>query len=376
MSDLLIHIKTLFRKDPVLAVATVLACISMIFVVPSKEYLSYIDFKTLACLFCLMVSVKGLEREGILERISIGISGRLKKFRTLVLFLVFSCFAFSMLITNDVALIAIIPITFSVLSVCGLEEWSAFIVVLQTIAANIGSGLTPIGNPQNLFIFNRYHIPLLQFIMTMLPIVITGGLFLAACCMFIPAVRLNPPEAKVSVPLRRKQVIVYGVLFVLSAATVFNFLPYAWITAVVFVMVLVLDNITLKRVDYKLLLTFLVIFIFVGNMSHIPPVHWLLSSLTHKSTLLTAIFTSQLTSNVPAAILLSGFTENSRELLAGVNIGGMGTLIASMASVITYKIYISIHPGQTARFMKLFSLWNILFLTVLTVLGLIMSSMS
>jgi Na+/H+ antiporter NhaD/arsenite permease-like protein len=358
-----------FKKEPVLCIAAALAAVSMLFVPPNAEYLGYIDFKTLACLFCLMASVKGLERGGALKYVSLAIAGRIKTLRALAFFLVFACFFFAMFVTNDVSLIAIIPIAFTILSVCGMESWSAFLVVLQTIAANIGSSLTPIGNPQNLYLFTRYEMPLGEFLWTMLPIVAVGGFLLALSCLFIPNLKLSKTETHSGEPIKKRGLVFYTALFILSVLTVFGFLPYWAAAAAVFLAVLLFDRKTLFAVDYSLLVTFVVIFLFVGNLARIEPIHAFLSSITEANTLLTSILTSQATSNVPAAILLSGFTDNAKELLAGVNIGGLGTLIASMASVISYKMYASVHKGQTGRYMLLFSLWNLAFLALLTALG-------
>jgi len=362
-------LKAFFNKEPVLCIAAALAAVSMLFVPPNAEYLGYIDFKTLACLFCLMASVKGLERGGVLKYASLAIAERIKTLRALAFFLVFACFFFAMFITNDVSLIAIIPIAFTILSVCGMESWSVFLIILQTIAANIGSSLTPIGNPQNLYLFTRYEMPLSEFLWTMLPIVAAGGFLLALSCLFVPNLKLSKTKAQSGEPPEKRGLIFYATLFMLSVLAVFNIVPYWAAAATVFLVVLLFDRKTLFAVDYSLLMTFVVIFVFVGNLAHIKPIHTFLSRITEANTLLASILTSQATSNVPAAILLSGFTDNTKELLAGVNIGGLGTLIASMASVISYKIYASVHKGQTGRYILLFSMWNLVFLVLLTALG-------
>lgn len=356
-------------KDPVLMIAAALALLSMLLVPPSPQYLTYIDFKTLMCLFCLMTSMKGLEREGALAKLSLILSARIKNTRLLAAFFVFLCFFSAMLVTNDVALIAIMPVSLALLRVSGLKEHCAFIVVLQTIAANIGSSLTPIGNPQNLYLFTRYQIPLSTFFATMLPIVAVGGVLLAACCLFVPANKLQLVPLPRLRPLRSRYMKGYSLLFLLSVAAVFDALRYEMVFLIVLLAVLLLDTDTLKGVDYSLLLTFLAIFLFVGNLGSIKAVHTFLSSVTQRSTFLTAILTSQVASNVPTAILLSGFTDNARALLAGVNIGGMGTLIASMASVISYKLYAREHKGQAGRYLRLFTVWNVLFLAVLALVG-------
>lgn len=364
--------KALFQKEPVLCIAAAFAAVSMLFVPPDAAYLSYIDLKTLACLFCLMASVKGMERGGLFDRVSLAVAGRVKGFRALACALVFACFFLSMFITNDVALIAVIPVTFSILSVCKMESWSAFLIVLQTVAANIGSSLTPIGNPQNLYLFTRYEIPLGEFLLTMLPIVAAGGALLLLSCLLFPRIALQSAGAQALRPLQKRGAALYGALFLVSAGAVFGLVPYGLAVAAVFLAVLALDRKTLLAVDYSLLLTFVAIFVFVGNLARIEPIRAFLSRIAEEHALLTAILTSQATSNVPAAILLSGFTDRARELLAGVNIGGLGTLIASMASVISYKMYASVHKGQTGRYMLLFTLWNLAFLAVLTAVGFLM----
>ncbi len=362
----------IIKKEPVLMVGIFLAMISMIFVPPSKEYASYIDFKTLGCLFCLMASLKGFEREGILRLISSGIMSYLKNTRTITFFLIFICYFIAMIMTNDVALIAIVPITLSIISSCNMQKWSIQIIVLQTIAANIGSSLTPIGNPQNLFLFTHYKMELLDFFVTMIPIVLVGGILLAIGCLTIPSRKVKKIELAQNSTINKHQVIIYSILFLLAVSAVFEVIPYWIILLVVILAILITDKQTLAKVDYSLLLTFVVIFIFVGNIGKIEPIYKFLSEVTKENTMLSGILTSQVTSNVPAAILLSGFTDSAKDLLLGVNIGGMGTLIASMASVISYKLYLSENKGQTLKYLKSFTLWNILFLVVLTAVGLML----
>ncbi len=370
MPDITRKARSFIKKEPVLIIAAALAIISAFFVPPDTEYIEYIDTKTLACLFCLMASVKGLERGGLLERLALSLSGRLRQTRALAVFLVFACYFSSMMITNDVALIAIVPVTFSILSACGCEGWSALIVVLQTIGANIGSGLTPVGNPQNLYLFTHYGMDTSGFFATMLPITAAGGVMLLLCCLLVPASPITPDTRKKLPPARRGHAAVYTALFLFSVASVFGLLPYPVVTAGVAAVILLVDRRVLAHVDYSLLATFVVIFIFVGNIGRIDFISAFLLDATRKSATLSAILTSQFTSNVPAAILLSGFTRDAHGLLAGVNIGGMGTLIASMASVISYKIFCGVHRGQSSRYIKLFTLLNLAFLAALTAIGL------
>lgn len=369
-SYLLQRFKIFFWKEPILLVSILLAVLSMFAVPPSREYLSYIDFKTLSCLFCLMASVMGLKREGILEKISLLICSRMTSSRLLTFFLVFSCYLLSMLVTNDVALITMIPITLAILSACQLDEWSAYIIVLQTIAANVGSAMTPFGNPQNLYLFSRYHMELADFFITMLPMGLLGGGLLAISCLIVSPSQLQPPVIPKGKPPRTKRILLYVALFLLSAVSVFDWLPYQAVLLLLLAVLIPLDRKTLAGVDYSLLATFFSIFVFVGNLGNIAPIHGFLSSFTQKSTLLSAILTSQFISNVPAAILLSGFTQNAHKLLIGVNVGGLGTLIASMASVISYKFYVQVYPEGTRRYLKLFTVGNLLFLSILTLFSL------
>ncbi|WP_159450377.1 SLC13 family permease [Clostridium merdae] len=355
-----------FAKEPILLSSFLLAIFSIVLVPPSKDYLGYIDFKTLSCLFCLMASVVGLQREGILEKISLLVCSRITNSRALTFFLVFASYFLSMLVTNDVALITVIPITLAILSACALDEWSAYIVVLQTIAANVGSAMTPFGNPQNLYLFSRFHMGVADFFMTMLPIGLVGGVLLAFSCLLITPKVLTPPAMPERTPARPKRILLYNALFLLSASSVFDWLPYQATLLLVLAVLIPIDKKVLAGVDYSLLATFFCIFVFVGNLGNIPPVHSFLSYFTQRSTMLSAILSSQFISNVPAAILLSGFTQESHKLLIGVNIGGLGTLIASMASVISYKFYVAVYKEGTQRFLKLFTAANLLFLMVLS----------
>lgn len=347
------------RKEPVLMAAGVLAVISMFFVPPDAAYMQYIDFKTLSCLLCLMISLKGIEREGLLIALSVKLSSRIKNLRTLGFFLVFLCFFISMLMTNDVALIAIVPITLAVLFMCRLERYSAFITVAQTLAANIGSSLTPIGNPQNLFLFVRYGFNPVQFVLTILPFVLFGGALLAVCCRLLP--KLPIEREAVDVPtIRKKATAAYGAMFILVVVSVFGLISYLVTVIIIATSAFMVDKRTLAKVDYSLLLTFIAIFIFVGNISRIDLINNFISGWAQKDTVLTAVVSSQFISNVPAAVMLSGFTDNSTGLLIGVNVGGMGTLIASMASVISYKLYMAVFPNGGRRYMALFTSLNVL----------------
>ncbi len=358
------HFVIWLKKEPVLLIAAIFAMVSMFIVPPSSNYIQYIDWKTLACLFCLMVSIKGLEREGLLDTVSSVALTHLRRTRSLAFFLIFGTFFASMFMTNDVALIALVPIAIAVLFMCQQEQWTAYVVVLQTIAANIGSSLTPVGNPQNLYIFSNYNMNLGIFVLTILPYVSIGAICLVICCFFIDNGFLPPIKELPKQDLSKKRIAIYGGLFILSAMSVFAIIPYVVTTIIVILVTLIVDKKLLTKIDFPLLFTFFAIFVFVGNLSDISVVKNLLQQLIGSNVVLASVLSSQFISNVPAAVLLSKFTNDSNQLLIGVNIGGMGTLIASMASVISYKLFANVYKKQVGRFFKLFTIYNIGFLFV------------
>ena len=270
-----------------------------------------------------------------------------------------------MLIANDMALITFLPLGYFALSVTRQEKYMAYIFILQNISANLGGMLTPFGNPQNLYLYTAFEIPTGEFMRIMLPPFILAVAMLTVCCLILPrkalAISEDFPER-----LNLKKTALYLLLFALSILLVFRVVPY-WIGLIIIPAVLLfVDRKALRDVDYPLLLTFVMFFIFAGNMARIDAVHNLIGSLLEKSTLLVSILSCQFISNVPSAILLSQFTDNYRELLLGVNIGGTGTLIASLASLITYSEYKLLHPDDSKRYIILFTLLNLIFLIVLT----------
>ncbi len=358
-------IKKFIINEPVLFAASILGIISMFFVPPDMEYLGYIDLKTIVCLMCLMISLKGIEEAGLLKSVSAKLTSSIKSLRVLRLLLVFLCFFAAMLMTNDVALLALIPITIAVLSSCGMEKYIITTVVLQTLAANIGSSLIPIGNPQNLFIYINYEIPFPDFVLTTLPFVAFGSLLLLIICLVLRSPALEKSSQDTRQVTDKKLLIVFTLLFILSLVIVFGGGPYILTGIVVVLITFLYNKAVLKKIDYSLLLTFAVIFILVGNIARIDAVNSVISEWTERDTTFTAVISSQLISNVPAAIMLSGFTEKSRELLLGVNIGGLGTLIASMASVISFKIYTRHNKKGTAKYLLVFTVFNIGFLLLI-----------
>ncbi len=447
MKNFFVELKDFFKKQIVFVVALLLAVISTIIFKPSgREILGAIDFRSLSILFSLMVVVQAFSLNGAFTFLSLKIISGVKKSWLLIFALVCMCFFFSMFITNDVALITFVPLTISVLQSAGLSSLILITIVLQTLAANLGSMLTPVGNPQNLYLFNLMKCDVWAFIKIMLPYSCASFFLLIICIFFVrgflrrrrvcaltgevavletgsgltgevtvsgtgiaspkeaslsetsPAspkeARLSetspalPKEARLSetspassketslsktlasqsqtpVPFLKVKLFLFSLLALLSLLTVFNFIPYYVTLPLVLVCIFFAERQALKKVDYILLLTFVGFFIFTGNLSHSQKISFFISSVLQKREILCGIISSQVISNVPAAILLSGFTQNLKELTVGVNLGGLGTLIASMASLISFKFYAGLENSNGAKYILIFSILNILFLVIL-----------
>lgn len=387
-------VKELFQKETVCCIAFLLAVISMFFVSPSKNYISYIDFRVLALLFCLMAVVRGFSSIGVFTRLGTMLLTHVHSLRMLSALFIFLCFFFSMLITNDVALITFVPFTILVLSMAEQKKFLIPVIVLETIAANLGSMLTPLGNPQNLYLYTISGLSIGAFVRIMLPYSFVSAILLLIFILFLPKDTVSTATAAntanstntvtasntsnvicEAVKARKNSRILFAfylILFLLCLLTVLHILPYQILFFLVLTGFLLLDYRVLKDVDYFLLLTFLCFFIFIGNMKQISLVHELISKLLVHHEVLMGIGASQIISNVPAAILLSGFTDNYSALLIGVNLGGLGTLIASLASLISFKFYTNSEGSDTKRFLGIFTLYNVIFLGVLFVLSLIL----
>ena len=337
---------------------------------PDKEYLGYFDVKTLSCLFSVLAVVCALKNINFFYIFAKKLVRVFRNARLCVLALVYITFIGSMLIANDMALLTFLPLgTFVVVST-NKRKYMAFTFIMQNIAANLGGMLTPFGNPQNLFLYTKYQIPTMEFMGIMaVPFVISVLLITLCCIIFVKPEPFELKDEKVSLPIGRS--IVYLALFLLAVAIVFRRIHYGVALVVIPSVLLFMDRKALKMVDYPLLLTFVFFFIFSGNMARIPAVRELFSYLLSKNTLLFSVLSCQVISNVPSAILLSQFTDNYRHLLLGVNIGGVGTLIASLASLITFREYTKQNKGKTGHYILLFSAFNFGFLIILAACSLL-----
>ena len=365
-------ITTFIKKETVLCIAALLAVISMFFVPPSPAYLAYIDFRVLALLFCLMLVVAGFQSIGFFRYLGNRLLSGAKDTRTLCLLLTGLCFFSSMFITNDVALITFVP--FAVLLFSMAEQTSLLIpvIVLQTIAANLGSMLTPVGNPQNLYLYSAFSLSMGSFLLSMLPISALSALLLLLAIFLLPntALSFSDDEQKeasgqeAAFPSVGKLIVFTG-LFAVCLLCVLRLIPWQAMLLFIIIAVFFSDKKLFASVDYFLLLTFVAFFLFIGNMERIPAVSSFLTNVLEGRELLLGVLLSQGISNVPAAILLSGFTQNCLPLLYGVNIGGLGTLIASLASLISYRLYGNCAFARKGKYLKVFTAYNLIFLVIL-----------
>lgn len=362
------------KSDPVLYIAWILALISAFFVRPDKGYLDYIDFRSLGILWGLMVIIQGLKENSVFEKIGQLLMGRASKAWQLSAALIFMCFIGSMLITNDVALITFVPFGMLVLKSCRREDLMIPVIVFQTIAANLGSMATPVGNPQNLYLYGITQMSIGEFVLCMLPFTAAAALMLVLCIFLLPGknkdIVINSEYGIVKEFGSRRQIVIYTVLFVIAILSVLRVIPWYVMAAVVLVIVAGMDYKILFRADYMLLLTFIGFFIFTGNMARIDSVKEFFNSVTSGKEFTVAVIASQFISNVPATLLLSGFTSNYKELLIGVNAGGLGTLIASMASLISFKFYSATYKERQKAYIVYFTVANLAFLAVFVLLHL------
>ncbi len=349
-----------FKKETVLVISFVLAVVSCFLVTPDKGYIDYIDFKTLVLLFSLMCVTAGLGSMGVFRVLAEKMLKRVKKFYSLSLVLTMLCFFSSMVLTNDVALITFVPFTLVILGMINRKDKAVILITLETVAANLGSMATPIGNPQNLYLFSKYEMSMGDFFTAVAPYAVLALVLTVLCSLFTGKEKIEIPEEKTELVFD-KNMIVYAALFVLSLLSVFRVVDYRILLVVTLLLLLIFDRKTFAKADYSLLLTFVFLFVFIGNLGRITLVSDFLRSVVSGREAAVGILSSQVFSNVPAAILLSNFTDNVKDLLVGVNLGGLGTLIASMASLISFKLVQKEKIGS-GKYILVFTLVNIAFL--------------
>ena len=369
-----VALQNFIKNNMVMCIAALAALVTAFLIPPDAAYLGYFDFKTLSCLFCVLAVVCAFKNINFFYILAQKIVRSFRSTRWAILALVYITFLGSMLIANDMALLTFLPLGYYVLSTGSRKSYMAFTYIMQNIAANLGGMLTPFGNPQNLYLYTRFQIPTGEFMGIMLIPFCIAVTLITVCCLFIPNEPLEIRDNVQKLPGRRA--VLYCALFALAIGIVFRSIPYPVGLVVIPGVLFFADRKALKMVDYPLLMTFVFFFIFAGNMARIEIVQRIFAFLMEKSTLLFSVLSCQIISNVPSAILLSQFTTNYRDLLIGVNIGGGGTLIASLASLITFREYTKNNPGKTGYYMAMFSAYNFGFLVILVAVVLILKQFS
>ncbi|MDF2951569.1 MAG: ybiR [Anaerocolumna sp.] len=364
---------TILKSDLVLIIAATLALLSMLFVAPSINYINYIDFRVLSLLFCLMAVVAGFNKTGVFLHLSRKLLNQVSHLRALAFVLFLLCFFSSMWITNDVALITFVPFTLMLLGLTGQTSSMIYIIVMETIAANLGSMLTPVGNPQNLYLYSYYNISFGEFIITVLPFTVISLLVLGLSVLAIKKEPLSfELPATDDLSSQSRGIAIYTFLFVVCIMSVLHFIDYPVALVIVLLCNCAYDRKVLRKVDYGLLLTFVCFFLFIGNLGSLEVIKNFISTILIGRELIVSTLLSQVISNVPAAVLLSTFTSDYKSLLIGTNLGGLGTLIASLASLISFKFYCKTQNAQPIKYLITFTGINFLFLILLLSVTLIL----
>ena len=356
------------KKDPVLFISGILAVVSCFFVHPDMEYAGYVDFRVLAILFCMMLVVSELVLLGVFDKLTNKLLSKVHSSRMVSLILVWLAFFMGMILTNDVTLVTLVPFAIALMKSFDDRKTLTFTLILMTVATNLGSMQTPIGNPQNIFLFTHYQMEIGPFMLLLLPYSLCS-LILVTIAVFVLCkdMKIQHTDDKEEKKIPAVKVSVCIVLFILSLLVVLRVIHFLIALGVLVVVMLIMDRKAFKGVDYTLLITFVFFFVFVGNMGRIEAVYNVISGIVEKSPALTAVVSSQVISNVPAALLLSAFTQNSEALVIGTNLGGLGTLIASMASLITYKFHAALPKAKdkSVSYIGAFTVVNVIFLAVL-----------
>lgn len=360
------RIKQWMKSQAVLCLSLLAAVVSAFFVPPSAAYLGYIDWRVLSLLFCLMLVVAGFQQAGVLEILAQRLVKKASTTKSLCLILVLIPFFTSMLITNDVALITFVPLAIATLGLTGQYKQLIFVVCMQTVAANLGSMLTPFGNPQNLYLFSYYQLGAGDFFGITLPLTAIGFLLVLGFSL-IPGGSGNIQVSFAQEASLRsgKDIVFLCILGALCLMSVVRIVPYPFTLLCVVLWALSMQRKLLLRVDYGLLLTFICFFIFVGNLGNIPEVRQFIGDVIAGRELLASVLISQVISNVPAAVMLSSFTEDYTALIEGTNVGGLGTLVASLASLISFKFYLATPNARPLRYLAVFTGINLIMLFVL-----------
>lgn len=364
----MINIREIIRKDPTLFISVILMCISLCWVKIDKSIFFAVDWNVIIILFSLMVVIQSLKEESFFDVISVIILKRLKNTRILSISLILMCFFSSMIITNDVALITFVPLTLILLRNIENEIVKMDIIILETAAANLGSQFTPLGNPQNLYIYTFYNTDIFVFIKHMFLITAISLLIVIISSLFVKKIEIKE-YSFTKISLNKRNCIYWIFCFFICVLSVLKIIPYLPLPFIFVFLSILLKKRTIFNVDYNILLTFIFLFIFIDNLLKLEFLNIYLIPIFKKNIFLSGIFFSQIISNVPATILLAPLTNDWKTLIYSVNISGMGTIIASMASLISYKFYVLEKNSKKEIYLKRFTIYNFLILFVLIIIG-------
>ncbi|MGN1411624.1 MAG: SLC13 family permease [Oscillospiraceae bacterium] len=357
-------LKTFFKNEVVFTISLICAIISMIFVPPNIDYITYINTSVLIMLFCLMLVVSGLNSIGVFNRLSKGLLDKVSTTKGISLILVNLCLILSMFITNDVALITLVPLTLKILKSCEVKTIIK-VVTMETISANLGSMITPIGNPQNIFIYENYGVSIGEFFKIMLPLGLVSLVTINLILILSKSESIKPSKANEIQSIDKKKLILYIAMFLICILTILKIINHITCLILSLILTFIINPKILFKVDYVLLLTFVSFFIFVGNIGNIPIIKEVISNILYGNEVIISVMLSQVISNVPTTLMLSSFTDNFKNLLIGVNLGGLGTLIGSLASLISFKIFTKDYPKNGKTYLKIFTIYNFSILILL-----------
>lgn len=366
----------LIKENMITSIIIVITLITMLFVPIDKEYLTYFDFKTLGALYCIIMVIEGLKKTSFFNILSRKFIYIFKNTRSVILALIISTFVCDLFLANDMSLITILPLTCLILTSTNNEKYLAFTLILQNIAANMSGMITPHGNPQNLYLYSYYNIPTLEFIKILLPqFILVLSLLIILPLIFVKKESLTLKKEN-DTKINTKKIIIYLIMFLMSLLTIIRIIPLKISMIVLTILTFIIDKKVFRTMDWDLLLTFIAFFIFSGNVSRIEPIRNILTYMVDKNVLLTGILSCQFISNVPTAILLSNFTNDYKNLVISVNIGSLGTLISSLASLITLKMYLKVKNDDLAGYILKFTVISVTFLIIIGLFTLLIGGIS
>lgn len=356
-------------RDKVLLISSFIAVITMCFIPPQISYLSYMNWRVLIIMFSIMIAVAGFYETHFFDFVATKMVIHLKNIKWIALSLVWVTFFLAMLLTNDAVLLTLIPFTLFITKHTGQEKSAIYIIIFQTIAANMGSALTPMGDPQNIYLYQYYQLDFNAFLDVTKVITILGFLLVTlSVSLFIKSAHVTLNLAAPSVRFNKIGIFIIILMNVLFG--ILRFYSILYVMGVTLFLSLLFSRHLIKKVDYRLLFTFVFFFIITGNIAEMPFIAPLLRSITQspQHVFFSGILLSQMISNVPAAILLSQFTHFDfwKELLMGVNVGALGTLIASLASLISFKYIINERPMDVKSYLIKYTFFSIIFMTLIT----------